>query len=162
MDVAVQSSPKHRSPNIKNITYDEDDTLYFSYEGDEADFLISPKVRIEISPKKFSFEPQDKSERNRIIPREYLIKAEKTLQARQKKEHDREQMMMKFMKKKEEEMQNKIRIRSLKQERESNLQRKKADMYTLKKVRKYLERCPEGKTRSLYCREVYRSQRTSY
>jgi hypothetical protein len=134
MDVAVQSSPKHRSPNIRNITYDEDLSLYLSYEDDQADFLISPKVRIEISPKKFSFEPQDKPDRNRIISREYLIKAEKTLQAQRKKKHDREQMMMQFMRRKEEEMQNKIRIRSLKQEREGNLHRKRVDMYYLKKV----------------------------
>lgn len=135
MDVAVQSSPRYRSPNNKDITYYQDLPLYISYQCDQADFLISPKVRVEISPKKFTFEPPEKPERNRNISREYLIKAEKNLQAQRKKKQDREQMMLKFMIRKEEEMQNKIRIRSLKQERQCNLNRKRADMYYLKKVR---------------------------
>ena len=135
MDAAVQSSPSHRSRSIKDITYNQDLSLYLNYQSDEADSLISPKVRVEINPKKLQFEFSDKPGRKRFLSREYLIRAEKTLQAQRKKKHDHDQMMLKFMQRKEEEMETRIRIRSLKQEREGNLHKKKADMYYLKKVR---------------------------
>lgn len=162
MDAAVQISPKHKLPTVNNITYDTDCSNLMSFHNTGALYCISPHLRVEISPKRNPIKLNgsfNNLQRNLIISREYLIQADKFTQLQRKKDQDREQMTLKIMQMKEQDLENKLKIRSIKQERETNLHRKRADLYYLKKVNYTLERRFKSKTRCLYRGENHRSIR---